>query len=87
MQKKPSSLCRPACYAAMCSNGGVSGVSHDKSNIFVKLKKEHNIAKAVKSDDAQVFVRSWDYRVCRGEPTGEQVKALGKLRELEFQRY
>ena len=66
---------------------GVLGVSNDESNLFVKLKKEHNLAKAVKSDDAKVDVHSWDCRVCRSEPIGEQVKALNKLREFGLQRY
>jgi hypothetical protein len=66
---------------------GVSGVSNDDSNLFVMLKKEHNLAKAVKSDDAKVDVHSWDYRVCRSEPTGEQVKAINKLRQFGLRRY
>ena len=66
---------------------GVSGVSNNDSNLFVMLKKEHNLAKAVKSDDAEVDVHSWDYRVCRSEPTGEQVKALNKLRKFGLRRY
>jgi len=62
----------------------VSRVSNntDDSNIFVELKKEHNLAMAVKLDGAEVDVYSWDCRVCRGEPTEEQVKSLVKLREF-----
>ena len=38
-------------------------------------------------DDAEVDVYSWDRRVCRGEPTEEQVKALVKLREFGLRTY
>ncbi len=33
-----------------------------------KVKKEHDLAKAVKADDAQVPVYLWDKAVCRKEP-------------------
>jgi hypothetical protein len=66
---------------------GVPGVSNNDSNLFVMLKKEHNLAKSVKSDDAKVDVHSWDCRVCISEPTREQGKALNKLREFGLRRY
>ena len=66
---------------------GVLGVSNNESNLFIKLKKEHNLAWAVKSDDAEVDIHSWDCRVCRGEPTGEKVRALNKLRKFGLRRY
>ena len=47
-----------------CSEGVVPTIL----NILNKLKKEHDIAKAVKSDDAEVPVHLWDYAVMRGEP-------------------
>jgi hypothetical protein len=91
----PSLQCRSGpCYSTNplatpqgLATVGVLGVSNDESNLFVKLKKEHNLAKAVKLDDAKVDIHSWGCRVCRGEPTGEQVRALNKLRKFSLRRY
>ncbi len=41
-----------------------------------KVKKEHDLAKAVKADDAQVPVYVWDKVVCRREPSDGELKAL-----------
>jgi hypothetical protein len=38
------------------------------STLFDKLKKDHNLAKAIKSDDAKVPVHLWDTAVCGEEP-------------------
>jgi hypothetical protein len=45
-----------------------------------KVKREHGLAKAVKSDDAEVPVHFWDKEICRGEASDEMAKALSKFR-------
>ncbi len=37
--------------------------------LFAKLKQEHDLAKAVKLDDAEVPVDLWDQAVCRAPPS------------------
>jgi hypothetical protein len=44
--------------------------------MFEKLKKEHDLAKAVKADDAKVPVYLWDEAVCREKPLERKAKAL-----------
>ena len=44
--------------------------------LFAKLKQEHGLAKAVKSDDAEVPVDLWDQAVCRSPPSEVEKKAL-----------
>ena len=69
-----------------------TGGGHQVSNLsdkdlFVDLKKEHDQAKAVKSDDAEVPVHLWDVAVCRGQPTERQVSALDGLRTFFLRVY
>ena len=40
-----------------------------KLELFAKLKQEHNLAKAVKSDDAEVPQELWNQAVCRAPPS------------------
>ena len=44
------------------------------------IRRSHDLAKAVKSDDAQVPVHIWDHQVCGREPTMSETQALGVLR-------
>jgi hypothetical protein len=48
--------------------------------LFAKLKQEHNLAKAVKSDDAEVPRELWDQAMCRAPPSEVETKALTTLR-------
>jgi hypothetical protein len=57
------------------------------NDLFVDLKGEHDQAKAVKSDDAEVPVHWWDAAVCRGQPTEKQVSALSVLRTFFLRVY
>ena len=57
------------------------------NDIFVDLKKEHDHAKAVKSDDAEVPVHLWDVAVCKGTPTEAQGNALATMREFCLRVY
>ncbi len=45
-----------------------------------KLKEEHDMAKAVKSDDARVPVHLWDKGMVGHEPTDDQKEALSMIR-------
>ena len=68
--------------------GGVRQVSTIIDNdLYVDLKREHDHAKAVKSDDAEVPVHWWDVDVCRGKPTKAQESALTVLREFCLRVY
>jgi len=49
---------------------------------FAKLKQEHDLAKAVKSDDAEVPVDLWDRAVCRAPPSEVEKKALTVVRDF-----
>ena len=50
--------------------------SSSEPELFAKLKQEHDLAKAVKSDDAEVPVDLWDQAVCRAPPSEVEKKAL-----------
>lgn len=57
----------------------VDSIDHDRS-LFVKLKEERDIAKAVKDDDAEVPVELWNQAVCRGVASERECFALDTLR-------
>ena len=68
--------------------------SHDSTTpnssdpeLFSKLKQEHDLAKAVKSDDAEVPVDLWDQAVCRAPPSEVKKNALNVLRDFMLLRY
>ena len=48
----------------------------DLREVLINLKEKHDIAKAVKADDARVPVELWDEAGCRGPPWAEQQNAL-----------
>ena len=50
--------------------------SSSDPELFAKLKQEHGLAKAVKSDDAVAPVDLWDQAVCRGPPSEVKKNAL-----------
>ena len=56
-------------------------------DLFAKLKQEHDLAKAVKSDDAEVPVDLWDRAVCRAPPLEVEKKALTVVRDFMLARY
>ena len=67
---------------------GVQEVStNSDKDLFVDLRREHDRAKAVKSDDAEVPVHVWDAAVCRADPTERQSNALTTLREFCLRVY
>jgi len=56
-------------------------------DLFAKLNQEHDLAKAVKSDDAEVPVDLWDQAVCRAPPSEAEKKALTVVRDFMLARY
>ena len=55
--------------------------------LFAKLKQEHDLAKAVKSDDAEVPVDLWDQAVCISPPSEVEKKALTVMRDFMLAQY
>ena len=74
-----------------CSDG--ARLSHEQTGLsqerelFKAIKKAHDLAKAVKSDDAEVPKHLWDAAVCHGPPSPEQAKALSTLRLFMMRIY
>lgn len=66
---------------------GVLGRDSTPSARLAKIKKEHDIAKAVKSDDAEVPVHLWDEIICRGTPSDREREALVTLRKFGLRLY
>ena len=62
-------------------------VLNQDQELFKAIKKAHDLAKAVKSDDAEVPKHLWDVAVCRGPPSLEQAKALSTLRVFMLRIY
>ena len=58
-----------------------------EQELFKAIKKAHDLAKAVKSDDAEVPKHLWDVAVCRGPPSPEQAKALSTMRIFMMRLY
>lgn len=52
-----------------------------------EIKRKHDLAKAVKSDDAAVPIHIWDNAICRGEAGTTQKNALASLREFLLRVY
>jgi len=57
------------------------------SSLFAKLKLEHDLAKAVKSDDAEVPIHLWDQAVWNGTPSETEKAALATMRRCLLGRY
>jgi len=55
--------------------------------VLDKVKFEHDLAKAVKADDAEVPIHLWDEKVCRGFPSARKSAALTILRTFCLQIY
>lgn len=51
------------------------------------IKQARDLAKAVKSDDAEVPVHLWNGKVCRRSPTITEASALDKIRAVMTQKY
>jgi hypothetical protein len=61
--------------------------SPSERELFAKLKQEHDLAKAVKSDNTEVPVDLWDQAVCRAPPSEVEKKALTVMRDFMLVRY
>ena len=69
----------PSSDDSVCSDEASVSSSRDRLDI---VKEEHDLAKAVKSDDAEVPTHMWDSRVCRGAPTSKQEAKLAVMRDF-----
>ena len=58
-----------------------------EQDLLSAIKKDHNLAKAVKSDNAEVPKHLWDAAVCRGPPSPNQARALTVLRVFMLRIY
>jgi hypothetical protein len=61
------------------ASDNVEGVKPIDANLLrlERLKREHNLAKAVKSDDAEVPIYIWDNAICGGMPTAQETQVIG----------
>ncbi len=55
--------------------------------LFAKLKQKHDLARAIKSDNAEVHIDLWDQAVCKGPPLDAERKALATIRGYMLRRY
>jgi hypothetical protein len=76
---------RLATQALIVNRLGVA--QEDDLSLFDKLKRKHDLAKAIKSDNAKVPIYLWDAAVCWGEPSNDQKKALSTLRSFFLRIY
>jgi len=58
----------------------------DKARLAV-IAAQHDFARAVKADDAEVPVHIWDNRVVRGNTTAREAAALVHLRDFALRVY
>lgn len=65
--------------AVQDDEGDESRAAEDQARMIV-IKAQHDLAKAVKADDAEVPVYLWNNRVCRGETSPAEARALDTLR-------
>jgi len=54
---------------------------HDREEIIRKVQQQHELAKAVKVDDADVPVHIWDAAVFKRRPSEEEQQALNIIRD------
>ncbi len=66
---------------------GITEETAEATEILSDLRLNHDIAKAVKSDDVRVPVELWDGAVCRHAPTVKQQQALSIIREFALRLY
>ena len=52
-----------------------------------QMKLQHDLAKAVKSDDAEVPVHLWNTKICRGPASAKQAKSSDVLRSFLLRIY
>ena len=52
-----------------------------------QMKLQHDLAKAVKSDNAEVPIHLWDAKICRGPVSSKQANSLNVLRSFFLRIY
>jgi hypothetical protein len=55
--------------------------------LLERLKQKHDLAKAIKSDDAEVPVHIWDNAICDGEATALERKVIAWFQEKIQKKY
>jgi hypothetical protein len=79
---------RPAVQAAVVPTlVSTSSLPEVHKTILDKVRAEHDMAKAIKADDAQVPVYLWDEAVCGREPTDRESKAPSTLQYFLLRVY
>ena len=53
----------------------------DRQEIMLKVQQQHELAKEVKSDDAEVPIHIWDAAVFKRQPSEEERQALNSIRQ------
>jgi hypothetical protein len=53
----------------------------------VQIKREHDLAKAVKSDDTEVPLHKWDEAICGEPPSKKQQKVVQVMRKFMLHVY
>jgi hypothetical protein len=59
----------------------------EDSTLFNRLKRETNLAKAVKSNNTKVPIHIWDAAGCRTDPMAIQKEALSRLQTFLLRVY
>jgi hypothetical protein len=71
----PKYCTRPSWPSAMqVASDDMKGVKPINADLLrlKRLKQEHNLAKAVKSDNVEVPIHIWDNAICGGMPTAQE---------------
>jgi hypothetical protein len=78
----------PSWPATQASIIDCSGIAQEEDlTLFDKLRREHDLAKAIKNNDAKVPIYLWDAVVCWNELSDDQKKALSTLRSFFLRVY
>ena len=64
----------------------ISAAANDQARLVV-IKAQHDFAKAVKADDAEVPVHLWNDRICKRESSEGETRALNVLRSWFMRIY
>jgi hypothetical protein len=61
------------------ASDSMEGVKPINANLLrlKRLKQEHNLAKAVKSDNVEVPIHIWNNPICGGMPTAQETQVIG----------
>jgi hypothetical protein len=85
----PISSNSPKCSAQITSKdgGGSNPDFSEEESHLLKLKQEHDLAKAVKYDNAEVPVHIWNDAICCGPPSEKERHAIKALQSFFLKIY